>query len=181
MTETTCRICGITFDNPPRRGRPTTVCPALACSRKGAKDRLAGTTEKPSRTITTKCQACDAEFTYEMRTQYRALCGMSWCERSRAGAKPTPGIVYVAASPYAPGILKIGRTAKRDQRLSIINTSLPGVQFVREWESPQSNFLEADLHKTLFSHHVEREWFSCSVEDVDAALKHIQASETDSP
>lgn len=85
--------------------------------------------------------------------------------------------VYVCASAVHADLLKIGSTRDLAKRASGLQVGSPvRLAYLAAWEtsSPSdARSLETRLHRLLYSRRRHGEWFSCSLPDVEAAVKEL--------
>jgi hypothetical protein len=84
------------------------------------------------------------------------------------------GIVYLATSPWIPGLVKIGATRGESPEHRLSSSSIPGVRVHCFWRESPPWALEVRLHWELAGFRATGEWFSVEPEYVVGVVDRLR-------
>jgi hypothetical protein len=79
--------------------------------------------------------------------------------------------VYLIATPWLPGRVKVGRTLKPSERVRQARTWLPGAYLVACMPCSDACETERRMHDALFEVRLGGEWFAIAESDAIALLE----------
>lgn len=88
-----------------------------------------------------------------------------------ANVKSPQGFIYIAIDTALPQYIKIGYSKDTKQREGTLKAEKPTIKFVKRFTGSRDQ--EQAVHRYLSRFRVRGEWFECSVEQGEKAIKKI--------